>query len=60
MERDIEQIKKSFPYDQKEFLADDEAVAARHEELRRIIESCENTIAALRERIDLLQKQMNG
>ena len=60
LERDVKQIKNSFPYNLKEFLADDEAVAARQEELRRIIESCENTIAALRERIDLLQKQMDG
>ncbi len=60
LERDIRQIKNSFPYNKKDFLADDKAVAARQEELKRIIESCENTIAALRERIDLLQKQMNG
>ncbi len=60
LKRDIHQIKNSFPYKEKEFLADDEAVAARQDELKRIIESCKNTITALNDRIDLLQKQMNG
>ena len=60
LESDIEGIKNSFPYNMVDFLADDEAVAARQEELMRIIESCKDTIAALNERIDLLQKEMEG
>lgn len=58
LQRQISSIKMSFPYNQKEFLADEDAVAARQDELRKIIESCKRTIAALNERIDLLQMQM--
>jgi hypothetical protein len=54
-----ERIKSSFPYNMKEFLVDKEAVAARQEELRSIIESCKNTISVLNERIELLQKEMD-
>ncbi len=60
LENEIKHIKNSFPYNEKEFLADDEAVAARQSELNMIIESCKNTIAALKERIALLQKQMES
>ncbi len=55
---DIDRIKNSFPYNIVDFLADDEAVAARRDELMKIIESCKETIAALNERIALLQKEM--
>ena len=60
LEREVHRIKNSFPYSEKEFLADDEAVTARQSELNMIIESCKNTIAALKERIALLQKQMES
>lgn len=60
LEREVHRIKNSFPYSEKEFLADDEAVSARQSELNMIIESCKNTIAALKERIALLQKQMES
>ena len=58
LQNSINRIKGSFPYTLKEFLADETAVAARQEELRKIIESCRNTISALNERIALLQKEM--
>ena len=57
--RSIDRIKSSFPYNMKEFLADKEAVSARQEELKGIIESCKNTISVLNERIELLQKEMD-
>ena len=60
LETDIEGIKNSFPYNMVDFLADDEAVAARQEELMKIIESCKATIEALNERIALLQKEMDA
>jgi hypothetical protein len=60
LQREVQRIKNSFPYNEKDFLADDEAVAAKQEELNKIIESCKNTIAALRERIAILQEQMNS
>ena len=60
LESDIEIIKNSFPYNMVDFLADDDAVEARQQELQRIIESCKNTITVLNERIELLQKQMEA
>ena len=60
LQREVKRIKNSFPYNEKDFLANEEAVAAKQEELRKIIDSCKNTIAALQERIALLQKQMDG
>ncbi len=58
LQTSIIRIMGSFPYNLKEFLADETAVAARQEELNKIIESCRNTISALNERIALLQKEM--
>ncbi len=58
LENSIARIKSSFPYNMKEFLKDKDAVAARQEELKEIIESCKNTISALNERIALLEKEM--
>ena len=60
LEREVHHIKSSFPYNAKDFLSDEAAVAAKQDELNRIIASCENTIAALNERITLLQKEMEG
>ncbi len=60
LQREVQRIKNSFPYNEKDFLADDVAVAAKQEELNKIIESCKNTIAALKERIAILQEQMNS
>ncbi len=60
LEREIQHIKSSFPYAEKEFLSDDDAVAAKQEELNKIIESCKATIADLNERIVILQKQMES
>ncbi len=60
LQREVQRIKNSFPYNEKDFLADDVAVAAKQEELNKIIESCKNTIAALKERIAILQEQMNN
>ncbi|MCR5404472.1 MAG: hypothetical protein K6E91_11745 [Butyrivibrio sp.] len=58
LQNSICRIKISFPYNMKEFLEDEAAVAARQEELKSIIESCRNTISVLNERIALLQKEM--
>ena len=60
LEREVQRIKNSFPYNEKDFLADDDAVAAKQDELKAIIESCKNTIAALKKRIALLQEQMDS
>lgn len=60
LQREVQHIKNSFPYNEKDFLADDDAVAAKQEELNKIIESCKNTISALKERITLLQEQMSS
>ena len=57
--KSIDHIKNSFPYNMKLFLSDPDAVAARQEELKGIIESCKNTIGVLNERIELLQKEMD-
>ncbi|WP_022770156.1 hypothetical protein [Butyrivibrio sp. NC2007] len=58
--KSIAHIKNSFPYNMKLFLSDPDAVAAKQEELKGIIESCKNTIAVLNERIELLQKEMDA
>lgn len=60
LQREVQHIKNSFPYNEKDFLADDVAVAAKQEELNKIIESCKNTISALKERIAILQEQMGS
>lgn len=60
LEREVQHIKSSFPYSEKDFLADNGAVTAKQAELNKIIESCKATIAALNERIAFLQKEMNG
>ncbi len=59
LEKSIERIKSSFPYNMKQFLADNEAVAARQKELKGIIDSCKNTIDVLNQRIEQLQKEMD-
>lgn len=55
----IENIKNSFPYNMVDFLSDEDAVAARQQELLQIIDSCNSTIKSLNERIALLEKEMN-
>ena len=60
LQTDIDGIKNNFPYNMVDFLVDDEAVAARQDELIKIIESCKATIEALNDRIALLQKEMEG
>ncbi len=54
----IDRIKGSFPYTAKEFLADDEAVAARQKELNGLIQEYQKMIKTLNERIERLRKEL--
>lgn len=58
IEEKINRIKGSFPYTAKEFLADDEAVAARQKELNELIQEYQKMIEALNERIERLRKEL--
>ncbi len=56
-EHDIEDIKGSFPYNAKEFLADEDAVRERRAELIQYIHECEEQIKELDERIERFRKE---
>ncbi len=52
----IEEIKNSFPYNEKDFLADEEAVAKRQEELAEYNKACADKIIELQEKLLELSK----
>ncbi len=52
----IDEIKNSFPYNEKDFLADEEAVAKRQEELAEYNKACADKIIELQEKILELSK----
>ena len=52
----IDEIKNSFPYNEKDFLADEEAVAKRQEELEEYNKACADKIIELQEKILELSK----
>ncbi len=52
----IEEIKNSFPYNEKDFLADEEAVSKRQEELAEYNKSCADKIIELQEKLLELSK----
>jgi chromosome segregation ATPase len=52
----IDDIKNSFPYNEKDFLADEEAVAKRQEELAEYNKACADKIVELQEKILELSK----
>ncbi|MBP3279174.1 MAG: hypothetical protein J6M44_09495 [Butyrivibrio sp.] len=52
----IEEIKNSFPYNEKDFLADEEAVAKRQEELADYNKACADKIIELQEKLLELSK----
>lgn len=56
-EHDIEDIKESFPYNAREFLADEDAVRERRAELIQYIHECEEQIKELDERIEQLRQE---
>lgn len=47
----IDEIKNSFPYNEKDFLADEEAVAKRQEELAEYNKACADKIIELQEKL---------
>ena len=53
---EIEEIKSSFPYTLKEFLEDDDAVAARQQELAQQLAACEEQAEKLQERIKKMER----
>ena len=59
-EHDIEDIKDSFPYNAKEFLADEDAVRERRAELIRYIHEFEEQIKELDERIERLRQDFEN
>ncbi len=52
----IDEIKNSFPYNEKDFLADEGAVAKRQEELAEYNKACADKIIELQEKILELSK----
>ncbi len=52
----IDEIKNSFPYNEKEFLDDEEAVARRQEELAEFNKACADKIIELQEKVLELSK----
>ena len=52
----IEEIKNSFPYNEKDFLANEEAVAKRQEELAEYNKACADKIIELQEKLLELSK----
>ena len=52
----IDEIKNSFPYNEKDFLADEEAVARRQEELAEYNKACADKIIELQEKLLELSK----
>lgn len=52
----IDEIKNSFPYNEKDFLADEEAVAKRQEELAEYNKACADKIIELQEKLLELSK----
>ncbi|WP_026522836.1 hypothetical protein [Butyrivibrio sp. VCB2001] len=52
----IDEIKNSFPYNEKDFLADEEAVARRQEELAEFNKACADKIIELQEKVLELSK----
>lgn len=57
---EIEQLKWEFPYTEKEFLENEEAVAAKREELQETIRAYEELIRELGERLKALQEKMDA
>ena len=57
LEAEIARIKSDFPYNQKAFLADEAAVTAKQEELRKYIMDCTEQAAILDGRIKNLREQ---
>lgn len=58
LQREIEIIKTSFPYSEKDFLEDDEAVAKKQTEYKRIIDEYEALIEGLSKRLDELKEEL--
>lgn len=58
LQMEIYGIKTSFPYNMKDFLADEQAVAARQMELRNILKETTENIVRLENRIDEMTKSM--
>lgn len=58
--REMETIKATFPYTEKDLLKDEKAVEARKAELRELIEEYEAAIRMYRERIDEGTRWKNG
>ena len=60
LNKEIYDIKHSFPYTMKEFLQDEEAVAARRTELEKLLQEYRDEIERLRERMnDMLRGKRN-
>ena len=59
LEYQIKTIKESFPYNAKDFLADEEAVKERQESIRNFLKICDEEIEKLNRKIEEIRKELN-
>ncbi len=59
LEYQIQAIKDDFPYNVKDFLADEDAVQKRQEQVRQFMQACDEEIERLNKRIEELREKLN-
>ena len=59
LEYQVQAIKEDFPYNMKDFLADEDAVRERQEAVRKFMQDCDEEIERLNKRIEELQEKLN-
>ena len=58
LEYQVQAIKEDFPYNMKDFLADEDAVRERQDAVRKFMQECDEEIERLNKRIEELREKL--